>query len=175
MARVTELGSFMVPIGLHHWLGFGRGGEVRCLTPPHPRHGAFLFGRNSVPPGSFREIFGSSEPGDRCAHFELLIDFFCRRAKIGQNWAKLGLKLGRNPVWPLLGTFLAVTRRHRGVFGKFLAHWKRLRIAQLSYSRDFRWFGLLRPQFAIYWFLGGLRHLEKFCGPVGGPKWPFWP
>ena len=33
MARVTELGSFMVPIGLHHWLGFG-GGQLRRLTPP---------------------------------------------------------------------------------------------------------------------------------------------
>ena len=48
-------------------------------------------------------------------------------------------------------------------------------VAQLSYNRDFRWFGLLRLQFAIYWFWGGLRDLEKFRGPVGGPKWPFWP
>ena len=30
--RVTELGSFMVPIGLHHWLGFG-GGHLRRMTP----------------------------------------------------------------------------------------------------------------------------------------------
>ena len=163
----------MVPIGLHHWLGFG-GGQLRRMTPYPPPDGQYL-GRNSAPPGIFWEFFGSLEPGDRCAHFELLIDFFCRRAKIGQNWAKLGLKLSRNPVWPLLGTFLAVTRRHRGVFGEFLAHRKREQFAQLSYSRDFRWFGLLRPQFAIYWFLGGLRDLEKFRGPVGGPKWPFWP
>ena len=118
-------------------------------------------------------MFGSSEPGDRCAHFELLINFFHRWAKIGQNWAKLGLKLGRNPVWPLLGTFLAVTRRHRGVFGEFLAHRKRVRIAQLSYSRDFRWFSLLRPQFAIYWFLGGLGDTEilrPHLGPEKGQK-----
>ena len=117
-------------------------------------------GRNSAPPGSFREIYGSSEPGDHCAHFELLIDFFCLRAKIGQNWAKLGLKLGRNPVLPLLGTFLAVTRRHRGVFREFLAHQKRARIAHILYRRDCRWFGLLRPQLAIDWFLGGLRDEE---------------
>ena len=35
-----------------------------------------------------------------------------------------------------------------------MAHRNRETIAQLSYNRDFLWFGLLRPQFAIYWFLG---------------------
>ena len=30
---VTDLGSFMVPIGLHHCLGFG-GGDLRRMTPP---------------------------------------------------------------------------------------------------------------------------------------------
>ena len=136
MVGVTELGSFMVPIGLHHWLGFG-GGHLRRMTPypPYPPCPDRQFlGRNSAPPGSFREIFRSLEPVDRCAHFELLIDFFCSRAKIGQKWAKLGLKLGRNPVRPPLGTFLAVSRRHRGFFGKFLAHRNRETIAHiLSY------------------------------------------
>ena len=33
--RVTELGSFMVPIGIHHWLGFG-GGHLRRMTPYPP-------------------------------------------------------------------------------------------------------------------------------------------
>ena len=31
-----------------------------------------FFGRYSVPPGIFRDIFGSSEPGDHCANFVLL-------------------------------------------------------------------------------------------------------
>ena len=70
---------------------------------------------------------------------------------------------------PLIGSFWAVTRRHRGFFGKFLAHQKREQLAQLSYARDFRWFGLLRPQFAIYWFLG-VWGTEKVDGPVWGPK-----
>ena len=34
-------------------------------------------------------------------------------------------------------TVSAVTRRHRGVFGNVLAHWNRVRVAQLSYSRNF--------------------------------------
>ena len=59
----------MVPIGLHHRLDFGRGGEVRCLTPSPPIE--HFFGRNSEPPGSFQEIFGYLEPGDRCATFVL--------------------------------------------------------------------------------------------------------
>ena len=169
-----------------------------------------------------------------------MIVFFCRRAKIGQNWGKLGLKLGRNPVWPLLGTFLAVTRRHRGVFRPFLAHWKRIHIAQISFLDDVgwclpifpairdlpgqedqkvdfpglgfkpgldhmfpagrrfgrnsappgslryffdpseprlrcaisyilqsRWFGFLRPQFAIYRFCGGSGGVREFLRPPG--------
>ena len=32
--RVTELGSFMVPIGLHHQLDFGRGGGAMFNPPP---------------------------------------------------------------------------------------------------------------------------------------------
>ena len=87
--RVTELGSLMVSIGLHHRLDFGRGGEVRCFTPPLHR-----------------------------------------------------------------ACFLAVTRCQPGSFRIFLAHQNRETVAQLSYSCDFPWFGLLRPQFAIYWFLG---------------------
>ena len=71
MARVTELGSFMVPIGLHHWLGFG-GGHLRRMTPypPTPPDRQCL-GRNSAPPGSFREFFGSSEARSHCATFVL--------------------------------------------------------------------------------------------------------
>ena len=55
---------------------------------------------------------------------------------------------------PIEHFFLAVTRCHRGVVGKFLAPRNRETVAQLSYNRGFRWFGLLRPQFAMYWFLG---------------------
>ena len=67
--------------------------------------------------------------------------------------------------------FAAVTRCHRGVFRRFLAHRNRETVAQLLYNRDFRWFGLLWPQFAIYWFLGsGGLVGEKFRGPVWGPK-----
>ena len=62
-----------------------------------------------------------------------------------------GLKEILRPRWGPEMAVLAVTRRYRGVFRIFLAHRKRVRVAQLSYSRDFRWFGLLRPQFAIYW------------------------
>ena len=46
-----------------------------------------------------------------------------------------------------------------------MAHRKRVCVAQLSYSRDFRWFGLLRPQFAIYWFLGDLGTERNFAAP----------
>ena len=60
------------------------------------------------------------------------------------------------PPSPPHSCFWAVTRRHRGLFGNFLAHRNRETVAQLLYSRDFRWFGLLRPQFAICWFLGVL-------------------
>ena len=40
-------------------------------------------------------------------------------------------------------------------------------VAQLSYVLHFRWFGLLRSQFVIYWISGDLWDLEKFCGRLG--------
>ena len=39
--RVTELGSFVVPIGLHHRLDFGRGGDA-MFNPPPPIELVFL-------------------------------------------------------------------------------------------------------------------------------------
>ena len=60
----------MVPIGVHHWLGFG-GGHLRRMTPPPPPPDRQYLGRNSAPPGSFREIFGSSEARSHCATFVL--------------------------------------------------------------------------------------------------------
>ena len=41
---------------------------------------------------------------------------------------------------------------------------------RVSYNRAFQWFGLRRPQFAIYWFFGCLGDLEKFRRPLRGPK-----
>ena len=82
-----------------------------------------------------------------------------------------------NPPTPIELVFLAVTRCHRGVFGKFLARRNRETIAQLSYNRDFRWFGLLRPRFAIYWFQGsgGLREMSRpRSGPQTGQKRQKW-
>ena len=75
---------------------------------------------------------------------------------------------------PLEPFFLAVTRRHRGDFGKFLAHWNRVRVrvAQLSYNGDFRWFGLLRPQFTIFWVLGVWGTFAATFGARNGPKTP---
>ena len=65
----------------------------------------------------------------------------------------------------------AVIRRHQGVFGSFLGHRNRVRVAhELSYILHFRWFGLLRPQFAIYWIFLGSGRLEKKLRPHSGPK-----
>ena len=61
---------------------------------------------------------------------------------------------------------MAVTRRHRGVFGRFLAHRKRVRVAHHSYLTTWG----VSPEFfekiAIYWFLEGSGHLEKFRAPT---------
>ena len=62
---------------------------------------------------------------------------------------------------------MAVTRRRRGVFGIFLAHRNWICVAQLSNTLHFRWFGLLRSQFAIYWMFGGLGDREIFRPPPG--------
>ena len=57
----------------------------------------------------------------------------------------------------------------RGSFGIFSAHRNRVRVAQLPYKRNFRWFGLLRLQFALYWSFGCPRGLfmGKFHGRPG--------
>ena len=50
-----------------------------------------------------------------------------------------GLREISRPRWGPEMAVLAVTRRHRGVFGIFLAHRNRVRIAQLSYIDDVGW------------------------------------
>ena len=66
---------------------------------------------------------------------------------------------------------LAVTGRQGGVFGNVLAHRNRVHVAQLSYSDDV---GGFHPSFfekiAIYWFLEGSGHLEKFRAPTDKKK-----
>ena len=54
-----------------------------------------------------------------------------------------------------------------------MAHQNRVPVAQLSYTLHFRRFGLLQPQFAVYWGFGGLGGVREISRPPGarnGPK-----
>ena len=66
----------------------------------------------------------------------------------------------------------AVTRRHRSVFGIFLAHQNSVCVAQLSCCEKIGWFVQpeLLEKFAIYWFGRGSGHLEKFRAPASNQK-----
>ena len=68
---------------------------------------------------------------------------------------------------------LAVTWRHQGVFGIFLAHRNRVCVAQLSYFDNVGWYLKNFPAIRDLLVLGGLGNLEKFRhrpGPGTGQK-----
>ena len=62
-----------------------------------------------------------------------------------------------------------VPRRFAGPVG---ARWNRVSPVQLLFLEHFRRIGLLKPGFAVYWFLGGLGHLEKKLRPTWASNRP---
>ena len=115
-------------------------------------------------------------------------DQSCLHAKCGPSEPCLGshVSLGHG-IWPFWGgagghfvswgpvlsvrnptnkkPVLAITRRHRGVFGNVLAHRNRVRVAQLSYSDDVGGFhpSFLRNRDLLVF--GGVSALREIPGP----------
>ena len=81
-----------------------------------------------------------------------------------------GLREISRPRWGPEMAVLAVTRRHRGVFGIFLAHRNRVRIAQLSSIDDVGWCLPNFPAICDLLVLGGGQEDQKVDFPGLGFK-----